>query len=200
MDAWRSEALINSEGDLQLTIHVDLGDDQDFRYVWSIDPDFAPDDCLENEDGELYRAFSDGSSWVQEWSEDEDGNLVYYLNAGSYQVDPTDSENSWYLSDDMVAGYSHAKFAAEEFSSHPGEYGHYDLDGSPLAWGTDALSGGTLAGGFLGVESTVTRAASDLPERTTTSTGTSSTRPTSRASAQPSRVRSVPTSMAAATS
>ena len=152
LDAWRSEALINSEGDLQLTIHVDLGDDQDFRYVWSIDPDFAPDDCLENEDGELYRAFSDGSSWVQEWSEDEDGNLVYYLNAGSYQVDPTDSENSWYLSDDMVAGYSHAKFAAEEFSSHPGEYGHYDLDGSPLPWGTDALSGGTLAGGFLGVD------------------------------------------------
>jgi|GEM_PF-1449543 len=152
LDAWRSEALINSEGDLQLTIHVDLGDDQDFRYVWSIDPDFAPDDCLENEEGELYRAFSDGSSWVQEWSEDEDGNLIYYLNAGSYQVDPTDSEVSWYISDDMVSGYSHAKFAAEEFSSHPGEYGHYDLDGSPLPWGTDAISGASLAGGFLGVD------------------------------------------------
>ncbi len=72
IDPWRSEALINSEGDLQLTVHVDLGDDQDFRYVWSIDPGFAPDDCLENEDGELYRAFSDGSDWIQEWSEDED--------------------------------------------------------------------------------------------------------------------------------
>ena len=151
IDTWRSEALINSEGDLQLTVHVDLGDDQDFRYVWSIDPGFAPDDCLENEDGELYRAFSDGSDWVQEWSEDEDGNLIYYLTAGSYQVDPTDSEISWYLSDDMVAGYSHAKFAAEEFSSHPGEYGHYDLDGAPLPWGTDAF-GSELSGGFLGVD------------------------------------------------
>ena len=152
LDAWRSEALINSEGDLQLTIHVDLGDDQDFRYVWSIDPAFAPDDCLENDEGELYRAFSDGSNWVQEWSEDEEGNLIYYLTAASYQVNLTDSEISWYLAEDMVAGYSHAKFAAEEFSSHPGEYGHYDLEGGPLPWGTDAISGGTLAGGFLGVD------------------------------------------------
>ena len=152
LDAWRSEALINSEGDLQLTIHVDLGDDQDFRYVWSIDPGFAPDDCLEDDDGELYRAFSDGSNWVQEWSEDEEGNLIYYLTAGSYQVDPTDSEISWYLSDQMVSGYSHAKFAAEEFSSHPGEFGHYDLEGAPLYWGYDALNDRDLSGGFLGVD------------------------------------------------
>ena len=128
---------------------------------------------------------------VQEWSEDEDGNLVYYLNAGSYQVDPTDSENSWYLSDDMVAGYSHAKFAAEEFELPiPASTATTTWTAAP--WRgvpTHSQAGHWLAASSVST-STVTRAASDSPERTTTSTGTSSTRPTSRASAQPSRVRS----------
>ncbi len=151
IDAWRSEALINSEGDLQLTIHVDIGDGEDFRFAWSIDPDFAPDDCLENENGDLERQYMDGSNWLNEWSEDEDGNLIYYLNAGAYQVDPNDSEISWYLSNDMLSGYSFAKFGSEEFSSHPAEYGHYALDGSPLPWGVNPMTGRSLEGGFLGV-------------------------------------------------
>lgn len=145
IDSWRSEALINSEGDLQLTIHVDIGEGEDFRFAWSIDPDFSPNDCLEDENGDLYRDYVDGSDWLNEWSEDEEGNLIYYLNTGAYQVDPSDSEKSWYLSNDMLSGYSFAKFGSEEFSSHPTEYGHYDLNGSPLPWG------GGLAGGFLGM-------------------------------------------------
>jgi hypothetical protein len=143
VDVWRSEALINSEGDLQLTVHIDIGDGEDFRFAWSIDPDFSPNDCLETDDGELYRDYQDGSDWIEEWSEDEEGNLIYYLNTGAYQVDPTDSENSWYLSQDMLSGYSFAKFGSEEFASHPAEYGHYDLNGGPLPWG-DGLSGGFL--------------------------------------------------------
>jgi hypothetical protein len=159
LESWRSEALINSEGDLQLTVHIDLGNDQDFRFHFSIDPNFAPDECLEkNEDDEdgaptVYRAFQDGSNWVQEWSEDEEGNQIFYLNAGAFQVDPNDSDNSWYFSDDMVSGYGASKFAAGEFNSRAGDYGHYDLDGTGLLWGQDALSGSDLFGGFLGVSS-----------------------------------------------
>jgi hypothetical protein len=159
MDPWRSEALINSEGDLQLTVHVELeeadgADAQDFRFHFSIDPNFAPDVCLENEDGDTVREFQDGSNWIHEWSEDEDGNQIFYLNAGAFQIDPNDAENSWYLSDDMVSGYGFSKYAEEEFSSEPTAYGHYNpADSSGLKWGSDALGFGDLTGGFLGVSS-----------------------------------------------
>ncbi len=129
IDQWRSEALINSEGDLQLTVHVDLGDGQDFRYHFTIDPDFEPVECAEDEDGGAIVQRVDGSNWVDEWSEDEDGYRIYYLNAGAYQVNPADSENWWYLSRNMLSGYGFAKFAAEEFSNHPTDYGNYDLMG-----------------------------------------------------------------------
>jgi hypothetical protein len=135
LNQWRSEAIINSEGDLQLTVHVDLGDGQDFRFHFTIDPDFEPIECSEEvtDDGETPRAVVtkvDGSNWVDEWSEDEEGYRIYYLNAGAFQVNPNDSDNWWYLSRDMLSGYGFAKFAAEEFSSHPTDYGNYDLDGN----------------------------------------------------------------------
>jgi hypothetical protein len=151
IDAWRSEALINSEGDLQLTVHVDLGDDQDFRFHFSIDPAFAPDECLEDDLGHVYRAFQGGSNWIHEWSEDEEGNQIFYLNAGAFQVDPNDSEESWYFSDDMVSGFGASKFAAGEFNSRAGDYGHYDIDHNGLGWGYDYLNGTPLTGAFLGV-------------------------------------------------
>ena len=130
IEPWRSEAIINSEGDLQLIVHVDLGDKQDFRFGFSIDPDFAPVDCLEDDEGTPYVTYRDGSSWVDEWSEDEDGNLIYYLNSGAYQHNPFKGEDTWYLSNDMISGYGFSKFAAEELTSRPADYGDYPDDGS----------------------------------------------------------------------
>ena len=130
IEPWRSEALINSEGDLQLTVHVDLGNKQDFRFGFSIDPDFAPVDCLEDENGDAYVTHRDGSDWVDEWSEDEDGHRIYYLNSGAYQHNPYKGEDTWYLSNDMISGYGFSKFAAEELTSRPGDYGDYPDDGS----------------------------------------------------------------------
>jgi hypothetical protein len=136
---WRSEALITAEGDLQLTVHIEIPgreiedgpdkENQDFRFTFSIDPEFAPVDCLEDENQEAYIAFRDGSNWVDEWSEDEDGFRIFYLNSGAYQVNPSNSDNSWYLSDDMLSGFGIAKFAAEEAFARPTDYGHYDLEG-----------------------------------------------------------------------
>ena len=125
---WRSEALINSEGDLQLTVHIDLGNGEDFRFGFSVDPDFAPVDCLEDEEGKTYVAHRDGSDWVDEWSEDEDGHRIYYLNTGAYQHNPYKGEDTWYLSDDMLSGYGFAKFASDELSSVPTNYGFYPED------------------------------------------------------------------------
>jgi hypothetical protein len=135
---WRTEALLNSEGDLQLTVHVMLPSDeenddaeaQDFRFNFSIDPNFAPVECLEDENGDSYIAYQDGSNWVDEWSEDEDGNRIFYLNSGAYQVNPNDSDITWYLSNDLLSGFGHAKFAAEEAYSRPGDYGNYNAGGT----------------------------------------------------------------------
>jgi hypothetical protein len=129
-DTWRSEAIINSEGDFQLTVHVDLGKDQDFRFHFSIDPDFSPVECVTNEDGEAEVAHVDGSDWVDEWSEDEGDYRIFYLNSGSYQVNPNDSETWWYLNSDSLSGWGFSKFAAEELYSHAGRYGNYDEDGN----------------------------------------------------------------------
>jgi len=130
LDAWRSEAIINSEGDLQLTVHTDLGKGQDFRYHFSIDPDFHPVECVTGDDGKPEIAEDDGSDWVDEWSENEDGYRIFYLNAGAYQVNPNDSETWWYLNTEKLSGWGFAKYAAEEFYSHAAQYGNYDEDGN----------------------------------------------------------------------
>jgi hypothetical protein len=127
---WRSEAIINSEGDLQLTVHVDLGNDQDFRFHFSIDPDFNPVECKTDDDGKAVIKHIDGSNWVDEWSEDEKGYRIFYLNSGSYQVNPNDSETWWYLNNEALSGWGFSKFAAEEFYSHAGRYGNYDEEGN----------------------------------------------------------------------
>ena len=129
-DTWRSEAIINSEGDLQLTVHVDIGNGQDFRYHFTIDPDFNPKKCVTNDEGKPEIQDDDQSSWVDEWSEDEDGYRIFYLNAGSYQVNPNDSETWWYLNSELLSGWGFSKFAAEEFYSQAGRYGNYDEEGN----------------------------------------------------------------------
>jgi hypothetical protein len=123
--AWRSEAIMTAERDLQLTFHIDLGDGQDFRVAWVIDPDFLPTRCTQDEDGQTVLHLFDGQDWVSMWSDDEDG-TIYYLNAGAYQLNPYDSEDYWVLPQEWLSGFGHAKFAAEEFTSRPSDYGMYE--------------------------------------------------------------------------
>ncbi len=125
LDTWRSEAIITSEGDIQLTFHVDLGDGQDFRLAWVIDPDFQPTQCTQDDDGNTSEELWDGEDWVDMWSNDEPG-TIFYLNSGSYQLNPYDSEDFWVLPQDWLSGYAHAKFAAEEFNAHPSDFGMYE--------------------------------------------------------------------------
>jgi len=133
LDVWRSEAVMNGEGDFQLTMHNKLGSGQDMRFNFSIKPDFAPLECVDTDgDGTASVEYVDGQSWSDAWSEDEDGNKIYYLNAGSFQVDPSTSGDSivfWYFNTDWSAGFSIAKFAAEEFTVRPTDYGNYDESG-----------------------------------------------------------------------
>jgi hypothetical protein len=125
-DPYRTEAYINSENDFQLTVHHALDNKEDFRFHFTIAPDFAPVDCVEDAPGSPTIEYIDGSPWVDEWSSTEDGYQIYYINAGSYQLNPSDTDDYWFLTTDWSSGYGSAKFAAEEFSSIPGAYGDYD--------------------------------------------------------------------------
>ena len=129
VEPWRTEALINGEGDLQLTVHHSLPDGEDFRFAFSIDPYFRPTLCTTDTEGNPKVEYLDGSDWVNRWSEDEGDYNIYYLNAGAYQLNPSDTDDYWFLTTDMSSGFGHAKFSAEEFNSIPVAYGNYDEDG-----------------------------------------------------------------------
>lgn len=119
VDAWRTEALINGEGHLQLAVHHWLEQGQDFRYIFSIDPDFEPTRCISTGEGTAEIQQVDGASWVDQWSDDEDGYRIYYLNAGAAQPQSGDPGETdfFFLTTDWLTGYSYAKFAGEEFNS-----------------------------------------------------------------------------------
>lgn len=135
IDAWRSEALINGEGDFQVTIHNKLGNGQDLRFMFSIKPDFAPTICDDEDgDGTAEVIYEDGSRWIDAWSDGLGGDQIYYLNAGAQQSSPGDFDDYgdpyiWYFPTEWAAGFGHAKFAAEEFTSRPNQYGLYDEEG-----------------------------------------------------------------------
>ena len=126
---WRTEALINGEGDLQLTVHHALPNGEDFRFSFTVAADFRPTVCTTNDQGLPQVEYVDGSDWVTRWSEDEESHTIIYLNAGAYQVNPSDTQDFWFMTTDWVSGYGHAKFSAEEFNSVPVAYGNYDENG-----------------------------------------------------------------------
>jgi hypothetical protein len=129
VNPWRTEALINGEGDLQLTVHHDLPDGEDFRFTFSVDPNFQPTTCTTNDQGEPQVEYVDGSDWMTRWSSNEEGYKIIYLNSGAYQINPSDTEDYWFLTTDWNSGFGHAKFSAEEFNSVPTSYGNYDEEG-----------------------------------------------------------------------
>lgn len=119
---WRSDALINGEGDFQLTLHQDIGSGEDFRIAFSIDPDFSPTVCTTDDGGNLQLEYVDGSNWLEQWSADEGDYTIYYLNAGGYQVNPGNSEEYWSFATDWLSGFGIAKFSDDDFYSYGVDY------------------------------------------------------------------------------
>lgn len=128
---WRSEAVLTSEGDLQLTIHMKLDPIGDLRFGWVVDPAFQPVEC-EDVDGGAGLVNVDGN-WLESWSAEEEGTL-WHLNAGSYQLNPSDQSDYWYLPQEWLAGYSFGRFGDEEFFGHPTDY--QDPIGTPMYFGS----------------------------------------------------------------
>lgn len=126
IEPWRTEALLTSEGDFQITTHVELGQTEDFRFHFTIAPDFAPTECIEDESGAAVAQDVDGASWVEKWSEDEDGYAIYYLNAGATQINPGNQEDYWYLTSEWLSGYGAGRFGSDDLGSIPSAYSWTD--------------------------------------------------------------------------
>jgi hypothetical protein len=120
VDAWRTEAVLTREGDLQLTVHMDIAKLGDFRFGWVIDPDFAPTLCVDGENGA--EEVADEGDWLTLWSEGLDKGKLWHLNAGSFQINPSNEGIPWYFAQEWQAGYSFARFADEEFYGHATDY------------------------------------------------------------------------------
>ena len=76
-EPWRSEAVMTSEGDFQVTLHQRLGNGEDFRVAFVIDPSFQPVECIQSGatcytlDGEPQDEDGDG------WYDDLDPDCVF---------------------------------------------------------------------------------------------------------------------------
>ncbi len=138
LDPWRGEAIMTSEGDLQVTFHQRLPGGEDFRFAFVVDPDFQPSSCQLGDDGNAALEPIDGD-WVQEWSAEEAADAenpvnpdappstfetLYYLNAGAYQFNPASTDVQWFFPTEWLAGFASAKFADDSFASRSVRYGN----------------------------------------------------------------------------
>jgi hypothetical protein len=82
LDPWRGEALITSEGDLQIAFHYKVPGGADSRFVLAVDPDFAPTTCAPTPTGFDLVSYDAGTlpskdannngvpddGWIENWS------------------------------------------------------------------------------------------------------------------------------------
>ena len=141
LDPWRGEAIVTSEGDIQIGFHQHMPGGQDFRFAFVVNPDFQPTECVQDAaSGEVTSQDVDGD-WIAEWSKDltgaQAGGQLYMLNAGSFQFDPRDTKSQWFLPDQWEAGYGAGKFADDGFTSRATLFGDPSTYLNPI----DPLSG-----------------------------------------------------------
>ncbi len=142
LEPWRGEALITSEGDLQIAFHHRVPGGQDFRFLFSVDPDFSPVTC-ETEGDTFDHVRKDGADWVEQWSTelatlegqaDEYGTAfdmfdglwdgrLYFLNAYGYQLNPANTLEYWSLPPYWMSGAAQGKFVEEGFFHRTPRFG-----------------------------------------------------------------------------
>lgn len=136
IETWRGEGIITSEGDFQVTFHTYLPGGSDFRFGFTIDPNFQPMDCIadgdgiieEEIDGDWLAAWSDSANYVDGYGPEGNGPF-FLLNAGSFQFDPGEDDAwgvgtaYWYLPENWQAGFAFGKFADEDAFLRRSQYG-----------------------------------------------------------------------------
>lgn len=179
LEPWRGEAVVTSEGDLQLAFHQRLPGGADFRFAFVVDPDFEPQQCVETDGGTTAEPV-DGGNWVEAWTGDRGGS-VFYLNAGGYQFNPSDTEDLWILPQEWLAGFAAGKIGEEQLTARrvryglPAAYTAFDLEEalavprSALFYagvpeGTDPTQSSTYQGLIEEVETVADEVAAQLEE------------------------------------
>lgn len=139
LNAWRGEAIITGEGDLQIGFHHRLPGGADARFAFVLDPDFAPQRC----NPETAEPEPVDGDWVANWSKDLkdlkgvkglehmepylDNGQLFYLNGGSFQLNPAETVEFWTFPEQYEAGFAAGKFAEEDHRSRSPRYGTNDL-------------------------------------------------------------------------
>lgn len=130
LEPWRGEAIITSEGDVQIGFHQRLPGGEDFRFSITIDPYFQPQRCAQDENGDPIALDIDGD-WISEWSNDVDSGMLYYLTSGAFQFNPDETGDIWSLPQEWRSGMAIGRFAAEDLSvrrpyyAEPAAYSSY---------------------------------------------------------------------------
>ncbi len=122
LDPWRGEGIITSEGDIQIGFHQRLPGGEDFRFAFVIDPNFQPQRCSEDGNGNTVSEDIDGN-WIENWSADVDGGMMYYLTNGGFQFNPASTQEIWTLPQEWRSGGAWGRFAAEDLQVRAGYYG-----------------------------------------------------------------------------
>lgn len=133
MEPWRGEAVMTSEGDIQIAFHHKVSGGEDMRFAFVIDPQFQPHKCEETEDGTGTEWREVDGDWLANWSNPAwtalpgvDGitGTVFFLNAASYQFDPANLDDVWSLPLEWRAGFANAKYAEEKMVMRTTRYGN----------------------------------------------------------------------------
>ncbi len=98
--------------------------------------DFYDTDCetaFDNDEstsevGDPVPFYLDNHPVLEQWSTDEDGHTIWYINAGSYQLNPYDDSEYWTLPKEWRSGYAVSKFASEEFLVESQEFMFYGMN------------------------------------------------------------------------
>ncbi len=140
LDPWRGEAILLNEGDLQIGFHQRMPGGEDFRFIFTIDPDFQPTECAPDGNGGVETQNIDGN-WVENWSteidnilerdaddvppfmrtaaEGAEGGSLFFLNAFSFQWNPgpdSAEQATWTLPEAWRSGYSLGTFVEEDMT------------------------------------------------------------------------------------
>lgn len=149
LDPWRGEGIITSEGDIQIGFHHRLPGGEDFRFMFVVNPNFQPRECVQKEDGSGVELIDVDGDWVANWSNGAEGRTRFFLNGGSFMWDADTAENNtsgqdppqWLIPDWWSAGYGGGQIGDDDFRIRTTRYANPEIY---LAAEEAELSGDTV--------------------------------------------------------
>lgn len=130
LEPWRGEAVITSEGDVQIGFHQRLPGGEDFRFMVAVDPNFNPRRCVQ-EGQDLNFEPIDGN-WLENWSDGFDGTM-YFLNGAEFHYAPEEvrqgeedpvryTAQPWFIPEEWRAGFAAGQFADDRLRVRSARY------------------------------------------------------------------------------